>query len=304
MVSASPSDFRRHLTRRANQISRTTGRSAGDLLQQHYLARLTARVFHDDPHGWLIKGGQAMLVRYPNARHSRDVDLVYSAGVEPDMDEAIATLRRAATVDLNDYLRFEFLDCKQPALGASGRKVRFNAYIGTIQVIVLGVDLVVDHQPIGKSITRQLEPVIDLDEITVWPKVRLYPIVDHLADKICAIIERHGKDNLPSARYRDLVDLVLIIQTESIDGHDLHDVLRTEIRRRQARGTVITLPDRFDVPNAYDWESGYRKQAKNVTNLDEFRTLDQAVLFGAAFVDPLLGPNPPGTWNPEDRRWH
>jgi hypothetical protein len=75
-----------------------------------------------------------MLVRYPGARHSRDVDLVYSGDDVPDMDEAIAALRRAATIDLDDYLRFDFLDCKQPAPGASGRKVRFNAYIGTIQV--------------------------------------------------------------------------------------------------------------------------------------------------------------------------
>jgi len=303
MIFASPSDFRKHLTHRANQISRTTGRAVGDLLQQYYLARLTARVFHDDPHGWLIKGGQAMLVRYPDARHSRDVDLVYSSDDGLNMNEAIVALRRAAAVDLNDYLRFDFLDCKQPAPGASGRKVRFNTYVGTTQVIVLGVDLVVDHQPIGQPVTHQLEPVIDIEGVAFWPVVRLYPIVDHLADKICAIIERHGKDNSPSGRYRDLVDLILIIQAESIDGQELHVILRTEVARRQARGTVITLPVRFRAPDPVDWENGYRKQAKGVPNLDEFRTLGPAVAFGAKFIDPLLRTEPPGTWNPDAVRW-
>jgi hypothetical protein len=35
-----------------------------------------------------------------------------------------------------------------------------------------------------------------------------YPLVDHLADKACAIFERHGTAGTPSLRCRDLVDLV------------------------------------------------------------------------------------------------
>lgn len=303
MNFASPSAFRKYLTVQAKNTARTTGRTVGDLLQQHYLARLMARVFHDDPVGWLIKGGQAMLVRYPDARHSRDVDLVYSGNDEPDMDEAVAALRRAADIDLHDFVRFDFYDSRKPSVDSSGRSVRFNTYIGTTMVVTLGVDLVVDHQPIGTPVTRKLEPVIDIDDDVVWPFVRLYPIIDTLADKISAMLELHGEDNAPSSRYRDLVDLILIIQAEHIDGPELHAVLRTEVARRQARNIVITLPQAFTSPDPDTWPVGYRKQAANVPGLDEFRTMDTALALAATFIDPLLIGQPPGNWNPQRREW-
>ncbi|WP_328406026.1 nucleotidyl transferase AbiEii/AbiGii toxin family protein [Streptomyces sp. NBC_00390] len=55
-----------------------------------FFQRLTAGVFKADPHGWLLKGGQALLVRYPaGARLSKDIDLQHLSG---DKGEALAAL--------------------------------------------------------------------------------------------------------------------------------------------------------------------------------------------------------------------
>lgn len=85
---------------------------------------------------------------------------------------------------------------------------------------------------------------------------RAYPIVDHVADKIAATFERHGKTGAPSTRYRDLVDLVAIVGEASVDAEAQATVLRSEAERRG-----LTLPATFDVPDRRLWEPGYAAEA-------------------------------------------
>lgn len=302
MNYASPRDFRSALQGRARAAARTGTRTVSELLEHFFLARLLARVFHHEPDRWVLKGGQALLVRYPDARHSRDVDLLYRPGDAPDLDAAITALNAAAGIDLDDHLRFEFHDYSDALAVGVARRTRFAVYIGNTRMAVLGVDLVVDHLPVGKTVISDLPPMFDLNGIGRWPAARLYPIVDHVADKICAMVERHGPKGLVSSRYRDLVDLVLIVLREDINGEELHMVLHTEVRRRQARSVQITLPERFQIPDS-TWESGYAKQAAAVPLLAEFRTLAAAAELASAFVDPLLGPRHPGTWRASQRGW-
>lgn len=100
----------------------------------------------------------------------------------------------------------------------------------------------------------------------------LYPVVDHVADKVCAMYEKHGADHATaSTRYRDLVDLLLIAQSERLDGRQLHLALRTEVARRVACGTVLEFPATFTIPGP-DWASGYRVAAAKVTGLAHCRT--------------------------------
>ncbi len=45
---------------------------------------------------------------------------------------------------------------------------------------------------------------------------RAYPLVDHAADKIAAILQHYGTRQTPSTPFRDLVDLVAILTSVSI----------------------------------------------------------------------------------------
>jgi hypothetical protein len=54
----------------------------------------------------MLKGGQALLVRWPEARHSRDIDLL-ATGENGGLDNAATLLRAAASLNLDDYIRFE-----------------------------------------------------------------------------------------------------------------------------------------------------------------------------------------------------
>lgn len=89
------------------QVERRSGRL--DVLVVNalfYFNRLAARVFTKDPDGWLIKGGQALLVRYRGAaRLSQDIDL-QSTSLDLGPDEVRRLVIEAAALDLGDFLRY------------------------------------------------------------------------------------------------------------------------------------------------------------------------------------------------------
>ncbi|MEU3201876.1 nucleotidyl transferase AbiEii/AbiGii toxin family protein, partial [Streptomyces sp. NPDC006996] len=80
--------------------------SVAELLRIFYFNRLAARVFTKEPDSWLIKGGQALLVRYRGAaRLSTDIDL-QCAHPDRTAEEARQLVIEAASLDLGDYLRY------------------------------------------------------------------------------------------------------------------------------------------------------------------------------------------------------
>jgi len=86
---------------------------------------------------------------------------------------------------------------------------------------------------------------------------RAYPLVDHVADKVAATYERHGAEQVPSTRYRDVIDLVSIVTGASVSAGEQRLALESEFRRRG-----LTLPSSFDVPDRSLWEPGYAAEAR------------------------------------------
>jgi Nucleotidyl transferase AbiEii toxin, Type IV TA system len=284
-----------------NELARRHGVAGDQVLRRFLFARLLARVFHDDPSGWLLKGGQALLVRFHAARFTRDIDLYRISAAT--LDEAVDALTRAARLDLDDLVHFEMRGRLDRLEERGVARLIFDAYLGSRRKDSVSVDLVVDSRPIGLPECRQLEPPVPLDWPDSWPHVLLYPLVDHVADKIAAMYERHGDARLTSTRYRDLVDLVLIALREPLDGRQLCDALRSEIDRRAGQGSPLVVPAHFVMPAA-DWVGGYHKAAARVPGLEVYRTLDQASELAHALLDPVFdGRARLMTWMPERLGW-
>ena len=298
----SPQAFANSLRARAANTSKTTGIPTRELLELYFHRRLLARVFHADGDGWVLKGGQALLVRWPKARYSTDVDLVASAA---SIDEAVAALLTAVGTPLADHLRFEHHDTSQEAAAnRPSRKVRFKVMHGLRQLSMVSVDVVVaESGPVGEVITQRLEAPFAV-ESDPWPDVRMWPLEDHVADKIAAMYERHGAGSHASTRFKDLVDLVLIALNSPVRGPVAHTALLSEVERRQAAGTHLELPPSFTVPDP-SWTAGYRAEAAKARDLPaECRTLAGVTPLADSFVSPLLWPpGPAGTWDCEDRAW-
>ncbi|RNG27765.1 nucleotidyl transferase AbiEii/AbiGii toxin family protein [Streptomyces botrytidirepellens] len=274
--------------------------SVADILTSYFFSRLVARVFFAQPNKWIVKGGHALLLRYAAAaRLSQDIDIQHSEAAE--IDEAVAELLKAAAHDLNDYLTFAPARTSLHENGAAAAKQLFRVHMGTHEVGVLRVDVVARQALTVTPDARRVAPLIDLAWPVDWPQAQLYPIVNQLADKVCAMFERHHGS--PSSRYRDLADILLISQQESLDGPYAQLALRTEARRRRIAGVDIVLPESFQPPGPA-WPERYPAAARQVPGLKGCATWNEAALAAEAFLSPLLGPGPPGHWNATAGTWH
>jgi predicted nucleotidyltransferase component of viral defense system len=300
----SPRAFTSSLNARAANASKATGIPTRELLERYFHQRLLARVFHADDAGWVLKGGQALLVRWPKARYSTDVDLLRT-GEDSTIDEAVTALIEVVSTNLDDHLRFAHHDTsRESAANQPSRKVRFKVMYGLRQLSMVSVDVVVaDTRPLGDIAITQLTAPFSV-ESRPWPTIRMWPLEDHVADKIAAMYERHGVGRRPSTRFKDLVDLVLIASNSPVHAAAAHAALHREVRRRRAAGTHLVLPDAFTVPDPA-WTAGYRAAAANARDLrDDCRTLADVTPLADAFISPLLrDQGPDGTWDCQALRW-
>ncbi len=125
----------------------------------------------------------------------------------------------------------------------------------------------------------------------------VYPLVDHIADKVAAILQTYGTGRVPSTRYKDLVDLVAIISQATVEASEQYVALRSEADRRR-----IDLPDAFSVLDRDLWEKGYAAEAGR-SLLATALTLDGALAVVKPFLDPLLDGTAAGMWDPKGGRW-
>ncbi len=288
----SPTAFRRALTDRLKIQAETSRWTLAQLQRQMAYDRLLERLYLVDG-GWIVKGATALLARDIGVRATIDIDLYRRSALEV----AEADLREAARRDIGDWFRFEIGPPRPVGDAGAGVRFPFTASIGTSVWASFHVDLV----GTGLRMTGEPDNVPPLARV-LMPDVeqhgyRVYPLVDHIADKVCAMLELHGSISAPSTRYKDLVDLVAIVLAASMDAEPQAAALRSEAERRGLR-----LPHNFGVPDPGLWERGYAAEAER-SLLPIARTLHQALAVVSPFLDPLLDGSAAGTWDPQEARW-
>lgn len=288
---ASPEAARRAVTDRLKIQAAHSPWALADLERQYAYDQLIERLYRVDG-GWVIKGATALLARRVSVRHTIDLD-VYRAGA---IAEAERLLREAAALDIGDWMTFEIGAAVQiHASGAQAARAKVETFIGVRLWSAFQVDLVAE----GIELTGRPDPVHPLTDIEILTSPRktwqAYPLVDHIADKVCAILERH--QGLPSTRYKDLVDLVAIVNHATVAASLQREALVKEGRRRG-----LSLPRAFEVPDRQMWERGYRAEARRTTGLDE-TNLDAALTTVRPFLNPLLDGTATGSWDPLTQRW-
>jgi Nucleotidyl transferase AbiEii toxin, Type IV TA system len=125
---------------------------------------------------------------------------------------------------------------------------------------------------------------------------RAYPVVDHIADKIAAILERHG-DGRPSTRFRDLIDLTALVTCVRVRAEEQRVAVTSEIKRRG-----LDVPERFEVPDRELWTSGFARAVRRAI-APPVSTLDEALAIVCPFVDRVLDGTATGEWEPETQEW-
>ena len=266
-------------------------------IRLEYFNRFLSRVFSEaEDSEWVLKGGTGMLARVPSTRATRDVDL-YRRGFT--LTQALDDLIRLAAIDLGDHFRFQYVSHTQ-SIGhdtqpyTEGCQVRFEIFIGLSSKGSLQVDLAVGTGITGEVTTTDPANALELPRL-VSHQYRLYPVVDQIADKVCATLALYN--GRPSSREWDLVDLVVLAVSEDVEGIKLRRAIVAEARVRN-----VDLPNSFVVPS--QWGRRYAKDARPIPACADFRSIDLAVQLMQTFLEPVFRDEVAGqTWNPANCAW-
>ncbi|WP_272867368.1 nucleotidyl transferase AbiEii/AbiGii toxin family protein [Parafannyhessea umbonata] len=127
----------------------------------------------------------------------------------------------------------------------------------------------------------------------------VYPVEAALADKLCGIVEVHGRR--ASSRVKDLVDIAVYATTATVDGSGFQSRLRREASARR-----IFLGDSFGLPKAWGAPQArqYAKLCQRTGLPEALRNMEAASELAGRLLDPAIRGEAGGRhWNPEAREW-
>lgn len=271
-------------------------------IRQARYDRFLSRVFAGGAASeWMLKGGLSMLARVPRSRTTKDVDL--AAQHAADLGEAERALSALVAGDLGDHLTFRLIRSVSTGLGDNQLGVETQRLVyacldidNDTQIDTVRVDVVVGPAPVG--VPEVVEPANRLHllrPLVTYP-YRLFPVADHIADKVCATMSTNYPGGKRSSRVKDLVDLVVLARSQTVDLAEL----RIAIATKQALSGRASF-DHFDIPD--DWRRTYPATAKGVPTAQTY-TAGKAADLIAAFIEPALETNSnTGSWDPQNLQW-
>ena len=261
-IYANGAALRRALEDRLASAAITEKKPIQRLRRQVASDRLLARLFSEKFSPWVLKGGYAMELRVGNARGTRDIDLAVKEKTffsdDPKKVNAaiLAEIRQRASLDLKDYFVFVISDPIMDLNAAPYGGVRFHVEAQmnerTFEKFHLDVgigDIWIEPQ---EKITGP--NWLEFAGISSVP-VMMIPYEQQFAEKIHAYtLPREGRVN---SRVKDLVDLVLLIDSKRLNNDLLKKALSSTFERRKTHSVPRDFP-----PPPEGWKEMYAQLAK------------------------------------------
>lgn len=275
-IYKTPAEFDRALKKAAKEADGDTGERYRQALRDRFLCR----IFSDPDERFILKGGSGMLARVPNARTTRDTDFALRKKETPD--NIIAAIEKLLAIDMGDFCKFR-LTRKQESMDENGYsrllKLRYASYIGEIEKDPVLVDISLDCEltlPPDKIVPANRLAISGIDMNSYY----VYSVADQLADKMCAIMERHP-GGWASSRMKDLADVVTYALNQDFFLFDLSNAIVSECKRRN-----MEVPKEFAAPE--EWRSGFQAFTKKVELPKAYQVFDSAVLLASKVFDLAL----------------
>jgi hypothetical protein len=250
---ATAAAFRRGLEDRLQDIARNEGVDLQRLRRQVAFDRLLARLFHEAqprPAPWVLKGGYAMELRIKAARTTKDIDLTmrsaFTSGAKKDdrKNAILEKLQEAAAFSSDDFFVYTIGEPISDLDAAPYGGARFPVEARLDGRVFVGFHLDVG---IGDAVMEPLEVIKGLDWLgfagIASPSLYMIPREQQFAEKLHAYtLPRHGA---PNTRVRDLVDMVLLIQSGTFTNDKVAEAIRvtsSAARRMRRRMCFRCLP--------------------------------------------------------------
>ena len=299
---SSPAALRASLNGLLKNEARRRGVTVELVRKQYIFTIFFRRVFAREHTGWMLLGGNALLIRTGGGRFTRDIDLARESGWE-SREELLTELRDLVADDPADGFRFEVTGVHEHdrtdayGYGTATSKVTVRSFIGAVPFEPFSIDISVRRHVEGPVDRIAPMQVIDHPSLTDLPLIPTVPVENHLADKICAMYEPH--ETGVSTRYRDLADIVRIIKDLRFDAGQLDRLLEHESRRRR-----IQRPGALASPGS-QWSTGYELAARDFAEFPvELRSLDASLSYASGCLsDVLTRQRRTGTWDPDVQAW-
>ncbi len=260
------------------------------LVFDRFLARIDA-VFGTAA---VLKGGLVLERRIARARSTKDVDLHLSGAPAT----TLAQLQEAGELQLGDFMRFEVTadathpEITSPAKRYDGQRFRAACMLGgRLYGQPFGVDVGFGDPMHGKPDLVQAADLLGFAGIAA-PRLRLYPLVTHIAEKLHAYTMPRIR---PNSRVKDLPDLALLGTVRALTAKDLHAACAQTFTYRDTHELPKELPG-----SPASWEKPYATMARD--DRLQWPTLTEVTVAAKAFLDPVLGGRRGGRWDP--RTWH
>jgi len=255
--------LRTALETRLTDIARSQGTDIQRLRRRVAFDRFLARLFSAEPkdrYPWFLKGGYAMELRIRHARATKDIDLTITAtaeagGVVGYAERVRSLLQQASSIDLPD--RFTFL-VGEPMLELNAPPEGGSRY--PVDATMAGRTFARFHVDVGIG-DDALDP-IDHIQGEGWfdfaglprPEFRTISREQQFAEKTHAYtLPREDREN---SRVKDLVDLLLLLQT-NMEADRVRRNLRITFERRRTHA----IPSELPVPPS-SWETRFEVLAK------------------------------------------
>jgi hypothetical protein len=293
MRYATAAAFRQALDDRLKTEASRTGLPLARLRKQVAFELFLRRLVAVAPNRWVLKGALALELRLKaTTRPTRDIDV----GRDDDEQAAIEDITAAQQLALDDFFTYNAIRTDELDRTDEFAAVRFH----------------VTAQLAGRTFERFTLDIGFTDSIPATPDtiktsdllafaginpidLPALPLTQHLAEKVHAYTRTYGATARASTRPKDLVDILLIGNSEPIDARVFRTALETTFaeRRRQE------LPSRLPAPPA-EWAAPYGRLAVDVGLEPDLKA---AFTRASAFLDPILAGRVNGSWDPARKRW-
>jgi predicted nucleotidyltransferase component of viral defense system len=226
------------------KAARQDGVSLARLRKRVVFERLLARLHAVAPDAWVLKGGFALELRLgAQARTTKDIDVDWAIGE----DDTVELLLEAAAVTLDDHFEFA-LDRSQAEddLPGAGQCWTVTATLAGREFERVAIDIGFATEPVLEQDTLTASHLLDFADIAPI-QIPTIAIEQHVAEKLHAYTRTYAADT-PSSRVKDLVDLVVIANTTTIEVDRLTRAINEIFQRRATHPVPKVLP-----PPPSDW---------------------------------------------------
>ena len=292
MRYASSAAFRQALETRLRTQSIETGMPLVRLRKLIAFDRLLARLVEAQPNAWVLKGGLALQVRFgQTARTTRDIDLLL-VGVTENVH---GLLVQASRVDLADWFGFEVIRSQPIFPGQPGSSIRFQvrSLLDARLFEQFHVDVGIGDPLVESPNDVVMPSLLDFAGIPA-ARIACYPISQHLAEKVHAYTIPRATGE--SSRVKDLVDILLIAESESMSAKTLRRALEATFAARQTHELPHSLP-----PPPSNWGVPYQRLARG--SALQYQNLEDGWNAAQNFLDPILAGAVDGMWDPSAWEW-